>query len=156
MLEYFWNVFSFDILPTLPLKFNFLYFVLLFLFSFIPAGISYIKQSLQRYTVYFVSAFNLFLFIACVFIPIDDLYFNRGDITIFAKTLYFLNLCLALFDFRSQNKAKIFEMFDKLKKILNSLLGKVNVFIVNNLKLLRSDTQKQKRNKNAKTKNYKK
>ena len=47
-LESFWNKFSFNLLPTLPIELGFKSFMILVLFMFFPTYIAYAKQSIQR------------------------------------------------------------------------------------------------------------
>lgn len=86
--ENFFNKFSFDILPTLPIDVSFKGIILLFLFVFLPSYIVYAKQSLQRKIIYLFDVLDFFLFYICIFVKIEDFHFDRGHLTVFAKTLY--------------------------------------------------------------------
>ena len=61
-LESVWNKFSFDLLPTLPIKLSFWKFVSLFLFAMFPAYIAYAKQSIQRKKIYVFSFIDFMIF----------------------------------------------------------------------------------------------
>ena len=97
-LESLWNCCNFDLLPTLPIKMTFSGLVLLFLFVFFPSYIAYAKQSIQRKRIYIFSIIDFALFYACIFVSLEDFYFDRGNITIFAKTLYVLLFIGAIID----------------------------------------------------------
>lgn len=101
-LESLWDKFSFDLLPTLPVKLTFTSFILLFLFVFFPAYIAYAKQSIQRKKIYLFSLIDFVLFFLCCFTVIERFYFDRGNLTIFAKTLYVLLLIGAVLDFEDK------------------------------------------------------
>ena len=58
-LESFWNKFSFNLLPTLPIELGFKSFMILVLFMFFPAYIAYAKQSIQRKRIYIFSLIDL-------------------------------------------------------------------------------------------------
>ena len=97
-LESVWNKFSFDLLPTLPIKLSFWKFVSLFLFAMFPAYIAYAKQSIQRKKIYVFSFIDFMIFYFCFFISVEDFYFNRGDLTVFAKTLYVILFLWSVID----------------------------------------------------------
>lgn len=97
-LESLWNKFSFDLLPTLPIKFGFGRALLLFIFAMFPAYIAYAKQSLQRKKIYIFSFIDFAIFYFCFFISVEDFYFDRGDLTIFAKTLYAILFLCSIID----------------------------------------------------------
>ncbi len=97
-LESLWNKLSFDLLPTLPIKFGFGTFVLLFMFTMLPSYIAYAKQSLQRKIIYIFSGIDFAIFTFCFFVNVEDFYFSRGDLTIFAKTVFAILLFFAIFD----------------------------------------------------------
>ena len=97
-LESLWNKLSFDLLPTLPIKFSFGAIILLFMFVMLPSYIAYAKQSLQRKKIYVFSIIDFAIFAFCFFVSVEDLYFNRGDLTIFAKTVFVILLLWAIID----------------------------------------------------------
>ncbi|MBR1544480.1 MAG: hypothetical protein IJ638_00860 [Alphaproteobacteria bacterium] len=97
-LESLWNKFSFDLLPTLPIKVSFGALFLLFAFSMFPSYIAYARQSLQRKRIYTFSVIDFAIFYFCFFFSVESSYFNRGDLTIFAKTLYAILLLGAMID----------------------------------------------------------
>lgn len=97
-LEKFWESLSFDLLPTLPIDVSFGNILLVFLFVAIPSYIAYAKQSIQRRRIYIFSLIDFIIFYVCFFITVEKFHFNRGDLTIFAKTLYVLLLLGSLFD----------------------------------------------------------
>ncbi|MDR2098590.1 MAG: hypothetical protein LBO78_01010 [Rickettsiales bacterium] len=97
-LEKFWRLLSFDLLPTLPVEFGLGNLFLLFLFSFFPAYVAYAKQSIEKRFIYLLSLAAFALFSVCMFVPIEDFYFDRGSLTVFVKTLYALLLLGALLD----------------------------------------------------------
>ncbi|MBD5404962.1 hypothetical protein HDR59_00235 [bacterium] len=98
VFENFFNKFSFDILPTLPINVSFKGVFLLFLFVFLPSYIVYAKQSLQRKMIYLFDVLDFFLFYICIFVKIEDFLFDRGHLTVFAKTLYIILLLGAILD----------------------------------------------------------
>lgn len=98
MFSKFFSKFYIDILPTLPLNISFWGVILLFLFAFFPSYIVYAKQSVQRKIIYLFSLFDFVLFFFCIFVKIEDFYFDRGDLTIFAKSLYVILFIGAIFD----------------------------------------------------------
>ena len=87
-LEKFWEKLSFDLLPTLPISVSFWNIFAVLVFVGIPSYIAYAKQSIQRRRIYIFSIIDFTIFYVCFFIPVESFYFNRGDLTIFAKTLY--------------------------------------------------------------------
>ena len=97
-LESLWNKFSFDLLPTLPIKLTFVSFVFLFMFAMFPSYIVYAKQSVQRKKIYIFSLMDFTIFYSCFFISVENFYFDRGDLTIFAKTVYVILLFWAVTD----------------------------------------------------------
>ncbi len=90
--------FNIDILPTLPLKVSFWGVIALFLFAFFPSYIAYAKQSIQRKRIYIFSLIDFIVFYFCIFVKIEDFYFDRADITIFAKLLYVLLVLGSIID----------------------------------------------------------
>ena len=97
-LESLWSKFSFDLLPTLPIKFSIGNVLFLFIFTIFPSYIAYAKQSIQRKRIYVFSLIDFVIFYSCFFITVENFYFDRGDLTIFAKTLYVILLFGAIFD----------------------------------------------------------
>jgi KDO2-lipid IV(A) lauroyltransferase len=98
MLENFWNKLSFDLLPTLPVDFGLWRLALLALVAIVPAYIAWAKTSIERKWLYRFSILEFAALAACVFVPVEDFYFDRGSLTVFAKTLYALLLLGALLD----------------------------------------------------------
>lgn len=101
-LESFWNKFSFNLLPTLPIELGFKSFIILVLFMFFPAYIAYAKQSIQRKRIYIFSLIDFIVSYVCVFVSVEDFYFDRGNLTIFAKTLYIILLIGAICDWEDK------------------------------------------------------
>ncbi len=97
-LESFWNKFSFDLLPTLPLELGFCALLGIIMFVFIPTYIAYAKQSMQRKKIYLFSIVDFVCFYICIFTNVEDFYFDRGTITIFAKTLWLLLFLWSIID----------------------------------------------------------
>ncbi len=89
-LESFWSKFSFDLLPTLPIELSFGSVLLLFMFSMFPSYVAYARQLMQRKWIYSFSFIDFTIFYFCFFVNVEDFYFDRGDLTIFAKTLYII------------------------------------------------------------------
>ncbi|MDR1008701.1 MAG: hypothetical protein LBL52_00420 [Rickettsiales bacterium] len=100
MLEKFWSLISLNLLPTLPVAPRFWSIFALMAFCFLPSYIAYAKQSVRRRSIYRFCVFLALLFYVCVFVKIEDFYFDRGTITVFAKTLYALTFAFAAFDAR--------------------------------------------------------
>ena len=128
MLESFWNIFSFDLLPTLPLPFSFLSFISLFIFATIPTIISCLLKTVERHKIYIFNIIIFLLFYICFFMPIENFYFNRGDMTVFVKTLYVLIFIGSIFD-KSESKERIFKLksfFYKIYIIIKTLKGRKN------------------------------
>lgn len=96
--EKFFNKFSFDLLPTLPINPSFLGVLLLALFVFLPSYIVYAKQALQRKIIYLFDVLDFFLFYICIFVKVEDFLFDRGHLTVFAKTVYLLLFVGAVLD----------------------------------------------------------
>lgn len=109
------NNFRIDILPTLPLDFSFKGLFLLFLFVFFPSYIAYAKQSILRKRIYLFSLIDFFLFYFCIFVKIEDFYFDRSDLTIFAKLLYLLLFFGSIID-AEDKKANFFRKKSFFKK----------------------------------------
>lgn len=109
MLESFWNIFSFNLLPTLPLPFSLFSFIALLAFSIIPTIIACLRKTVERHKIYIFNIIIFLLFYICFFIPIENFYFNRGDMTIFAKTLYALIFIGSIFD-KPESKERILKL----------------------------------------------
>ena len=101
-LESLWSKFSFDLLPTLPIKLTFGSFLLLFMFAMFPSYIAYAKQSIQRKKIYIFSIIDFVIFFSCFFISVENFYFDRGDLTIFAKTVYIILLLASILDLENK------------------------------------------------------
>lgn len=128
MLENFWNIFSFDLLPTLPLVFSFSYFISLLIFSTIPTIIVFLRKTAERHKIYVVNIVIFLLFYVCFFIPVENFYFNRGDMTIFVKTLYVLIFIGSIFD-KSEGNDRILKLksfFYNIYRIFKSLKERKN------------------------------
>ena len=138
MLENFWNIFSFDLLPTLPLVFSFSSFISLLIFSTIPTIIAFLRKTAERHKIYVVNIIIFLLFYVCFFIPVENFYFNRGDMTIFVKTLYVLIFIGSIFD----------------KSEGNDRIVKLKSFFYNIYRIFKS--LKERKNKNDKSKHNKK
>ena len=102
-LEKFLENFSFDLLPTLPVDLSFVNVFAVFAFVAVPAYIAYAKQSIQRRRIYFFSLIDFIIFYVCFFVTVEKFYFNRGDLTIFAKTLYAILLIGAVLDIEDKD-----------------------------------------------------
>lgn len=102
-LEKFWNSLSFDLLPTLPLKLSFFNVFAMLVFVAIPSYIAYAKQSIQRRRIYLFSLVDFVIFYVCFFVTVEKFYFDRGDLTIFAKTLYAILFVGAIFDMEDKD-----------------------------------------------------
>ncbi|MDR0367199.1 MAG: hypothetical protein LBH41_01325 [Rickettsiales bacterium] len=100
MLEKLWSALSFDMLPTLPVEASFWRAAALAAFSFFPAYIAYAKQSSRRRFIYRTCAVALVLFFIVIFVRVERFYFDRGTITVFAKSLWALMLAGAVLDAR--------------------------------------------------------
>ena len=85
-------------LPTLPIKLSFSSILLLFLFVFFPSYIAYAKQSIQKKRIYIFNVIDFIFFVICFFVKVENFYFDRGNLTIFAKTLYVILLVGAIID----------------------------------------------------------
>lgn len=138
MLESLWNIFSFNLLPTLPLPFSFFSFTCLFVFSIIPTIIACVRKTVERHKIYIFNIIIFLLFYICFFMPIENFYFNRGDMTVFVKTLYVLIFIGSIFD-KSESKERII----KLKSFF------YNIYII-------AAALKERKNKNDKSKHNKK
>lgn len=150
MLESIWNLFSFDLLPTLPIKFNLIRFIFLIIFVSIPSIIAYLKQSIKRYRIHIFVMMDFLLFYFCIFVPVEDMYFDRGDLTIFAKTLYVLLFLFSVLDSR-EGTDRWNNIVNNFKNIKNSALK-----YIHNLNGNLNKKNKPVGKKNAKTKNNKK
>ncbi|MDR1476982.1 MAG: hypothetical protein LBI17_02540 [Rickettsiales bacterium] len=98
MLERFWNGLSFDLLPTFPVDFSIAALLWLCLFALIPSYIAWAKTSMQRKWIYRLSLLGFASMAVCVFVPVEDFYFDRGTLTVFAKTLWAFLLFGAMLD----------------------------------------------------------
>ncbi len=128
MLESLWNIFSFNLLPTLPLPFSFFSFTCLLVFSIIPTIIACLRKTVERHKIYILNIIIFLLFYVCFFMPIENFYFNRGDMTVFVKTLYVLIFIGSIFD-KSESKERIFKLksfFYKIYIIIKTLKGRKN------------------------------
>ena len=128
MLESLWNIFSFNLLPTLPLPFSFFSFIALLVFSIIPTIIACLRKTVERHKIYILNIIIFLLFYVCFFMPIENFYFNRGDMTVFVKTLYVLIFIGSIFD-KSESKERIFKLksfFYNIYRIFKSLKERKN------------------------------
>ena len=137
MLENFWNIFSFDLIPTLPLTFSIFSFFALLIFSVIPTIIACIRKTFERHKIYILNIIIFLLFYICFFIRVESFYFNRGDVTIFVKTLYLLILIASIFD-KSEDNNRIIK--------LKSFFYKIYV-IIKQIKKWKNRNDKPKNNK---------
>ena len=71
-LESLWSKLSFDLLPTLPIKFGIGKALLLFIFAMFPSYIAYAKQSIQRKRIYIFSLIDFLIFYSCFFITVEN------------------------------------------------------------------------------------
>ena len=95
------KIFSFDLIAALPIEQSFGAWAGLFAAAFFPAYIAYAKQSVKRRFIYASCACLAAAFAIILFAPVEDFYFDRGTITIGARTfgvLIALFACLDRFD----------------------------------------------------------